>query len=908
MKKILLSAAALLTLLFAASCQKEDFSGADGEFATVTLTVQAPASPVTKAFGDGTTSNLRLDFGVFDENGEVLDALRQTDIEFGTADSEGKRSTTVKVNLAKGKTYHFICWAQDNSLDCYNHTNLKAITVDYSKNDAANEEKRDAFYACVKSGIVKADYTQTITLTRPFAQLNVGSDDLKEAEKAGLDTTKLYVELSVTDCPNVLNADFAKQSYTVAGSEEAKFTKAICPAKVKDSERINVELNGTPKSYSWLSMNYIFTSVSKDDLKKVTFTLYEENTRLCTYTEDNVPFQANWRTNLLGRLLTTDGELTVVIDPNFANVHNIYLDAISQAALQTAIDNKVAGTYNVSGYVHAVAVAGTDLEKVTLKDDKDDANPAFTKDYTLSVVGLKSDDTFYQEGDYLVVSVTVDAEGEASNAQNHVYHRPASSDDEEVVEPVTPELSLAMEATEPVPADGAKVIVKVTSNVAWTLSLNGSKVAEGSEAVADQKVEVEVSANEKTEVITHTLVLSDVPAEGATATTEIFEFKQAAAEVVQPENPSFAEGEYWIVSSEKYATPLSSNYGYLQVTAGGYLDNVFTFKAVEGGYTIQDPDEYFYYQTGSYNSYNRAKECPTEGAVWTIEAKEDGTYTITNAATSKTIQYDKDFNSYGCYTEVKGEAPQLIPADGATVRPIFTVTPVSKSIASDVTEVAINIESNQSWTIAPGEGVGLDVTSGENNATVTMTIPVNESEEAKEYTATVSSEGFEPVVVKVTQAGKAPLSSTTIVLSAASRPCDEFPDTSAGVTTTTSYIIDGNEWTFSPSQGSKFSWYADNNYILWGKSGAYILMPSVEGKKLTKVTILTGKNASTKVYVGVYDETGSSVVKGGDAINLNATDTEFSWSLSETEVGKRYQLRVTSAHNAQLQTLTLVYE
>ena len=538
MKKILLSAAALLTLLFAASCQKEDFSGADGEFATVTLTVQAPASPVTKAFGDGTTPNLRLDFGVFDENGEVLDALRQTDIEFGAADSEGKRSTTVKVNLAKGKTYHFICWAQDNSLDCYNHTDLKAITVDYSKNNAANEEKRDAFYACVKSDIVKADYTQTITLTRPFAQLNVGSDDLKEAEKAGLDTTKLYVELSVSNCPNVLNADFAKQAYTVDTDASlpstATFTKAICPATVEDSERINVELNGTPKSYSWLSMNYIFTSVSKDDLKEVTFKLYEEGTHLVTYTEDNVPFQANWRTNLLGRLLTTDGELTVVIDPNFANVHNIYLDAISQAALQTAIANKVAGTYNVSGYVHAVAAAGPDQETVTLKDDKDDANPTFTRDYTLSVVGLKADDTFYQAGDYLVVSVTVDAEGEVSNAQNHVYHRPAKADDEEVVEPVTPELSLAMDATEPVPAVGGKVTVKVTSNVAWTLSLNGSKVAEGSEAVADQTVEVEVPANEKTEEITHTLILSDVPAEGATAVTKEVSFVQAAAESEEP--------------------------------------------------------------------------------------------------------------------------------------------------------------------------------------------------------------------------------------------------------------------------------------------------------------------------------------------------------------------------------------
>lgn len=715
MKKMLLSAAALLTLLFAASCQKENFSGADGEFATVTLTVQAPASPVTKAFGDGTNTNLRLDFGVFDENGEVLPDLRQTGIEFGAADAEGKRSTTVKVNLAKGKVYNFICWAQDNTLNCYDHADLKAITVDYSQDNAANVEKRDAFYACVKSDIVKADYTQTITLTRPFAQLNVGSDDLKEAEKAGLDTTKLYVQLSVTNCPNVLNADFAKQAYTVAGSVEATFTKAICPATVEDSERINVELNGTPKSYSWLSMNYIFTSVSKDDLKEVTFNLYEEDTPLATYTKDNVPFQANWRTNLLGRLLTTDGELTVVVDPNFANVHNIYLDAISQAALQDAIVNKVAGTYNVSGYVHAVTAAATDQETVTLKDDKDEANPTVTRDYTLSVVGLKADDTFYQEGDYLVVSVTVDAEGEVSNAQNHVYHRPASSDDEEVVEPVTPELSLAMDATEPVPAEGGKVTVKVTSNVAWTLSLNGSEIAKGSEAVTGHEVEVEVPANEKTEEVTHTLVLSDVPAEGATATTETLVFKQAAAEETGPVKATVEE---FLAASEDDTV--------YELT--GVITSVA--NTTYGNFDLTD-------ESGTVYIYGL---CSPEGAqkYWAESgAKLGDTITI---RTVRSSYNDKPQGKNAIFVSI-------IHA------PFLEVSPESSIVAYDVTKVTINIESNQSWKIAPGEGVVLDVTSGENDATVTMTIPVNESEEAKEYTATVSSEGFEPVVVKVTQAG-----------------------------------------------------------------------------------------------------------------------------------------------------------
>ena len=148
----------------------------------------------------------------------------------------------------------------------------------------------------------------------------------------------------------------------------------------------------------------------------------------------------------------------------------------------------------------------------------------------------------------------------------------------------------------------------------------------------------------------------------------------------------------------------------------------------------------------------------------------------------------------------------------------------------------------------------------------------------------------------------------TIVLSAATRPCADFPNTSAGVKTKTTYTIGGYQWTFSPSSGNKFSWYDDQDYILWGKQGGYILMPAVEGKKLTKVTILTGKGASTKVNMGVYNEAGTSAVSGGTAKTLSAQNSEFSWTLTGTANNTKYQLRVTSEHNAQLQKLTLVYE
>ena len=240
----------------------------------------------------------------------------------------------------------------------------------------------------------------------------------------------------------------------------------------------------------------------------------------------------------------------------------------------------------------------------------------------------------------------------------------------------------------------------------------------------------------------------------------------------------------------------------------------------------------------------------------------------------------------------------------------FSVSKTDIAVSHSNTTASIEIKGNVAWTAeCVTEGFTLDKNSGEGAATLTVSFAANESETPKTAEVKISTTEDVPTkeyVVTITQAKYA---ATVIVeLSAQSKPCPDFPDTSAGVTTTTTYTIGEHQWTFSPSAGNKFSYYPDQNYILWGKSGAYILMPALEGKRLTSVTILTGKNASVSVNVGVYNEAGTAAVAGGEAIVLNAKDSEFSWTLTGTEVGTRYQLRVTSAHNAQLQKLTLVYE
>ena len=221
-----------------------------------------------------------------------------------------------------------------------------------------------------------------------------------------------------------------------------------------------------------------------------------------------------------------------------------------------------------------------------------------------------------------------------------------------------------------------------------------------------------------------------------------------------PEVPEFEPGNYWIVANGKYAMPVTGTYGYLQVDKAGYTDNVFTFKEVEGGYTIQQADGKYLYMSGTYNNFNVSATIPSAGGhVWTVEQNEDESYKILNVLKSKYIQLDSQYGTYGSYDAVKGAMPELVPAGNATVRPVFAVAGTSQTVEHDVTEASFEITSNQNWTVVPGEGVSVDVTSGSGNATITLTFAENTTEEAIVYTATVKATGLNDIVLTVTQKG-----------------------------------------------------------------------------------------------------------------------------------------------------------
>ena len=244
----------------------------------------------------------------------------------------------------------------------------------------------------------------------------------------------------------------------------------------------------------------------------------------------------------------------------------------------------------------------------------------------------------------------------------------------------------------------------------------------------------------------------------------------------------------------------------------------------------------------------------------------------------------------------------------------FGVSDQSLSVAASATSATFNVTGNVAWTASSSNAnFKVEPASGNGAAAVTVTFPANTNTE-NEVTAnitvsTTANVATKSYTVAITQA-KADGAGTLVIeldANATIAGTEGFPTSSnEAAKEEKDYTFGGYTWGFAAANAYYYS--SSAKALLWGKSGAYVLMPAVEGKTLTSVTILTGKQASTSVKVGVYSADGATVVSGGDAIQLNTQGAEFTWNLSGTTANTRYQLRVCSSHNAQFQKLTLKYQ
>lgn len=288
MKKFIYCATALVAALFAASCQREMHEPvAEGG---VTYTITLPETVQTK--GESGYAEYDLYF-------EVYKTVNSTELADPNLKPLFERNETMTGNtyeltldLLNDQDYTVLFWANKKDQDYFDLADLRKVTM---KQAASNNNDRDAFCGIDQISQHDGAKSKTVTLTRPFAQLNIAT---LVSTTAGYDLTPQSSYVKVSDVPvtyNVATGD-------VSGDKEVEFTVNTVPAGKKVND-----------TYDLVAMNYVLVPAGTVSV------YYEINTVNGTVknTINNVPLKKNYRTNIIGNLLTSNATYTVEIKPGF---------------------------------------------------------------------------------------------------------------------------------------------------------------------------------------------------------------------------------------------------------------------------------------------------------------------------------------------------------------------------------------------------------------------------------------------------------------------------------------------------------------------------------------------------------------------------------------------------------------
>ena len=304
-----------LTVLFAASCSQEQIDNTVpmGEQVTVSLTADLGAIE-SRAIADGMSVN------------EVAWAIYLHGADTPLPEMQGvlpisNKQGTLEVRLVTGKSYDIALFAYyaenpvaqqtltDAALPAYYSVDWdsKSISVLYPDGTIANDtDERDCFFHVEKNLLVEGPVAKTFTLTRPLAQLNFGATlaDTTAAAEAGLVVGYSKLVASTYTQFNMFTGECLD-----AQPVEYTFAKNVVPDQ-------SLEVENT--KYTYLGTAYLL--VNEKMIQDVQMTIYaadDKDNEINTLSYNNVPFQRNYRTNILGSLLTNPVDVTIVVDEEF---------------------------------------------------------------------------------------------------------------------------------------------------------------------------------------------------------------------------------------------------------------------------------------------------------------------------------------------------------------------------------------------------------------------------------------------------------------------------------------------------------------------------------------------------------------------------------------------------------------
>ena len=339
MKKTLLFLfAAAVTVLFSA-CSSDELVGGGSEVVNVAFNANFEQAIKTRGVAgesDGTAAT-KLYVAVYNAENGLIEAISHIGEDAGGKDfvTVSGKSATVNFQLVKGQTYNFVFWAQNpNATDgavVFDPATGK-VNVDYAK-ITANDESLDAFTAHVNNLTVTGAMSQNVTLYRPWAQVNYGATqaDWDAAVAAEINVAKSKV--TVNNVYNTLNA-LTGQVEGDATTADVVLAANTIPAKAATPRTLTV--SGT--DYKYIGLNYLLVgNEGQQSLIKADLQIFKEgddNTPVNTLAFSNVPVQRNYRTNIIGNLLTSQTQFSITLDEMYEGDKNI--DAAPKPAVNVS--------------------------------------------------------------------------------------------------------------------------------------------------------------------------------------------------------------------------------------------------------------------------------------------------------------------------------------------------------------------------------------------------------------------------------------------------------------------------------------------------------------------------------------------------------------------------------------------
>lgn len=331
MKKLFYTATLVALSILAASCQRENLEPLDAQ--VVTYTVQLPDAIGTKALGDGMT----LHYEVYRTDAEnATDFTTGATLLYHKEEAFANGVVNLDLELVNNQNFTVLFWAQTNGNDAFDCDDLTNVTI--SKVLKANQENYAVFsgHDFIKSGEQLTG--REIKLERPVAQLNIATT------AASLES---FNSLVTIDKSSVKLTGKLATSYNVATlaagtAEEVEFTYS---EQEEPSDEFKTD-------YPYVAMNYVAFVDADGENVKVDYTI-KTSVGDITNTIGNVPLKPNYRTNILGNLITETSDYEVSLEADWGGADE-EVEVITDGLV------KINGVYNVSN-ANGLAYASQNL-------------------------------------------------------------------------------------------------------------------------------------------------------------------------------------------------------------------------------------------------------------------------------------------------------------------------------------------------------------------------------------------------------------------------------------------------------------------------------------------------------------------------------------------------------------------